>query len=62
MTKREFKELRHSIGYTQAQLAKQFGVYVRSVTRWETGEFPIPKMAELALRYLTEHATKKGKR
>jgi DNA-binding transcriptional regulator YiaG len=62
MTKREFKKLRQSISYSQARLAKELGVFVRTVTRWETGEFPIPKVAELALRYLAEHIPKKGKK
>ena len=31
------KELRKGKGLTQAQLAEQFGVSDRSVSRWETG-------------------------
>ena len=31
------KELRKEKGLTQAQLAEQFGVSDRSVSRWETG-------------------------
>jgi DNA-binding transcriptional regulator YiaG len=61
MTRQEFKKLRESVGYSQVQLAKEFGVYVRSISRWETGEFPVPKMAELALRYIVDQVKRKGK-
>ena len=50
----EFKKLRESIGYTQASLSKEIDVTIRSLTRWETGETPIPKIAELALKYVAE--------
>jgi DNA-binding transcriptional regulator YiaG len=67
MTRQEFKKLRESIGYSQSQLAKEMGLYVRSISRWETGEVPLPRMAELALRYLAEQVERnspnqKGKR
>jgi len=59
---REFKRMRKSIGYSQAKLAKEMGVTVRSITRWETGQFPIPKMAELALRFVVQQASnRKGR-
>lgn len=54
MTGSEFKKLRESIGYTQASLSKEIDVTIRSLTRWETGETPIPKIAELALKYVAE--------
>ncbi len=52
MTPREFAKLRKSIGYSQSQLAREMDLYVRSISRWETGEIPLPKLAELALLYL----------
>jgi DNA-binding transcriptional regulator YiaG len=61
MTRQEFKKLRESVGYSQVQLAKEFGVYVRSISRWETGEFPVPRMAELALRYIVDQVKRKAK-
>jgi len=61
MTGKEFKKLRESVAYSQVQLAKEFGVYVRSISRWETGEFPLPRMAELALRYIADQAKRKAK-
>ena len=61
MRKDEFRKLRESAGYTQVELAKALGVYVRSISRWETGEFPVPKMAELALRYIADQVKRKAK-
>jgi DNA-binding transcriptional regulator YiaG len=49
-----FKKLREAAGLTQAQVAEPLGVTIRSLTRWETGVLPTPKMAELALRYIVE--------
>ena len=56
MTKDEFKRLRQSAGHTQASLAQAMGVHLRTVWRWELGETIIPKVVELALRYVAEHA------
>jgi len=59
MTKGQFKELREAIDYSQAKLAKEMGVTIRTITRWETGEFPIPRIAELALRSVVRAALEK---
>lgn len=58
----EFKKLRETIGHTQASLSKEIDVTIRSLTRWETGETPIPKIAELALKYIVERSQGKKKR
>jgi DNA-binding transcriptional regulator YiaG len=59
---REFKRMRQSIGYSQTKLAKEMRVTVRSITRWETGEFPVPRLGELALRFLVlQTNSKKGR-
>jgi DNA-binding transcriptional regulator YiaG len=58
----EFKKLRETIGHTQASLSKEIDVTIRSLTRWETGETPIPKIAELALKYIAERSQGKNKR
>jgi len=55
----EFRKLRRSAGYSQSQLSREIDVTIRSLTRWETGETPIPKIAELALKYVVEK--KRGK-
>jgi DNA-binding XRE family transcriptional regulator len=60
VTKDEFKELRAKAGHTQAALAKEMGVHPRTVTRWEIGEIIIPRVVELAIRYIAEHANKGG--
>ena len=59
MTGKQFKKLRESIGYTQAKLAKELDHYIRTVSRWETGELPVPKVAELALRFIADRARNK---
>jgi DNA-binding XRE family transcriptional regulator len=58
VTSDEFKKLRADTGHTQASLAKELGVHIRTVTRWEIGEIIIPRVVELGLRYVAEHATK----
>lgn len=58
MNKNEFKELRETAGHTQATLASVMGVHLRTVWRWELGESIVPKVVELALRYIAEHAKK----
>jgi len=59
MTRTDFKRLRKSGGYSQARLAKEMGLYIRTISRYETGELKIPKVTELALRYIVEHTKKK---
>ncbi len=59
MKRKQFKELRLSIDYSQAKLAREMGITVRTITRWEQGEFPIPRMAEIALQAVVTAAKKK---
>jgi len=60
VTKDEFKRLRKSAGHTQASIAKEMGVHLRTVTRWEIGEVVVPRVVELALLFIADRA--KGKR
>jgi len=60
VTEDEFRELRKLAGHTQASIAKEMGVHLRTVTRWEIGEVVIPRVVELALLYIADRA--KGKR
>ena len=56
VTKDEFKKLRERAGHTQGSLAVAMRVHLRTVWRWELGETIIPKVVELALRYVAEHS------
>jgi transcriptional regulator with XRE-family HTH domain len=58
----EFRKLRKRGGYSQSQLAREIDITIRSLTRWETGETPIPKIAEFALRYIIERSKRERKR
>ena len=60
MTKKQFRDLRRSVGLSQTKLAQKMGVTLRTVTRWETGTFPVPKIAGLALKTVVMEAKKKG--
>lgn len=48
--------MRESAEHTHASLADAMGVHLRTVWRWELGEIIIPKVVELALLYISEHA------
>jgi DNA-binding transcriptional regulator YiaG len=52
MTARDFKRMRKRRGYSQSQLAHELDVHVLTVSKWERGVVPIPRMAELALSSL----------
>jgi len=44
-------------------LSKEMDITTRTITRWETGEIPIPKMAEMALELIVLKAKRdKGSR
>lgn len=58
----EFKKLRKAAGHTQASIAREMGVHLRTVTRWEIGEVMVPRVVELALRYIVEHVKKDRRR
>jgi transcriptional regulator with XRE-family HTH domain len=62
MTGNEFRKLRAAAGYSQAKLCQELEVAIRTMTRWETGETTIPKIADLALKYIIEKKGGKGKR
>lgn len=52
MTENGFKRQRKTKGYSQSELARELGVNVITVSRWERGAVKIPRMAELALSSL----------
>ena len=50
------------MGLSQDELSEKIDVSARGVRRWENGEVAIPKIAELALRYLAEKNRRKETR
>lgn len=48
----ELKSRRRQLTLTQAALAARLGVAVTTVSRWETGETPIPPYLTMAMKYL----------
>jgi transcriptional regulator with XRE-family HTH domain len=58
----EFKKLRKSVGLSQSQLAQELGLYVRTISKYENDDLVIPKVTELALRYVVQQAKQKERR
>jgi len=61
VTGSKFRKLRRDAGYSQSQLSRELDITIRSLTRWERGETPVPKIAELALKYVIEKRRGKGR-
>lgn len=53
---REIGEARYGRTRWKAPLARELGVSTSMIYRWLKGEWPIPKMAELALKELARDA------
>ena len=62
MIGREFKKLRKSVGFSQSQLARELDLYVRTISKYENDDLVIPKVTELALRYVVQQAKQKERR
>ena len=54
MTGKEFKKLRQSTGLSQSQLGRELDLYVRTISKYENDDLAIPKVTELALRYVVQ--------
>jgi putative transcriptional regulator len=58
MTGAEIKELRKTLGYTQARLAEEVGVTPNTIARYERNEFkpspPVLKLLKLLEMMVTE--------
>jgi len=48
----ELTKIRERLKLNQSKLAAELNVQRSTVSRWESGEVAIPKVAELAVRYL----------
>ena len=57
MTKQEFRKLRN-IWIFAGETCEGDGFVYRTISRYETGEIQIPKVTELALRYIAEKVKK----
>ena len=54
MSPKKLRKLRERVGLSQEELARRLGVTRVTVTRWENGTRRPSKIAELALRNITE--------
>ena len=52
MDKDTFRRKRERLGLTQEELAKRLGKSRPTIARYESGEFPVPKAVELALKVI----------
>jgi DNA-binding XRE family transcriptional regulator len=69
MKPKELKKWRAENGYNQGELADILGVYLQTVSRWETGTREIPSFLHLALKAIPkkgggnkQRSTRKTKR
>ena len=56
MTARQLQRLRTRLGWSQDRLAEALGVHKMTISKWERDAQPIPEMAAIAVRCLTEHS------
>jgi type I restriction enzyme M protein len=52
VTRQGFRAIRASLDLTQEQLATRFGMKRNTITRWEAGILPLPKIAVWAIKGL----------
>lgn len=50
------------MGLSQSQLAQELDLYVRTISKYENDDLTIPKVTELALRYVVQQAKQKERR
>ena len=62
MTGKELKRLRGALKMTQRELGEALDLNKNTVARAERDEIPIPRVTELAVKYLLIMKTKKGGR
>jgi len=52
MEKDTFRRKRKGLGLTQEQLAKRLGINRMTIIRYESGESPVPKSIEMAMKLI----------
>ena len=52
VTARQMKNLRARLDWSQERLAEALGVHPMTVSKWERGENAIPRLAELACKWI----------
>lgn len=62
MTGPELRALRLRLGYSLTALAKETGVTVPTICRYQSGVLTIPKAFEMAVKSLKKQANRKRKR
>jgi len=62
MTGKQLKQLRQALKMTQRELGEALDLNKNTVARAERDELPIPRVTELAVKYLLIMKTKKGGR
>jgi hypothetical protein len=61
MTAAQLQRLLDKMGETQVGMAKRLGISDRNMRRYVSGELPVPKVIELAVRCLAEHQEKSSR-
>ena len=54
MDKDTFRRKRERLGLTQEEIAKRLDINRGTIIRYESGETPIPKVVEMALKVVEE--------
>ena len=55
MTAAQLQRLLDKMGETQVGMAKRLGISDRNMRRYVSGELPVPRVVELAVRCMAEH-------
>jgi DNA-binding XRE family transcriptional regulator len=52
LTRKEFRKHRELLGLTQGEVGRLFGMHRNTITKWEGGFLPLPRIASWAMRGL----------
>lgn len=61
MTAAQLQRRLDKMGETQVGMAKRLGISDRNMRRYVSGELPVPKVIELAVRCLADHQEKSSR-